>query len=874
LDGDGWSIREALGDTWEWYVGAPLPDAGNNVAEASGAIARAPGWLPARAPGAIIDDLHRAGELPDPRYARNSRAAEWVADRSWVYRRVVILPLIAPTDTVVLEFDGVDPGADVFWDGELIGSVNGLYRSARFAIPAESATAGRHRLALVVHPAPQSEPQVGRTDRVAVHAPRMGYGWDFSPRLRHQGVWKSTRLRIGSVLVADATLRPRVDEPLGRGIIDAEFSLLGESVSAGEPLMATLTVDLGDSIVGRASLAIEPGMDRARLRLTVAVDAPQLWWPIGVGDQPLYRATLSVEVGETGSGALDSLTRTCAFRTAAMVHNPGAPDDALPYTARVNGVVVPLVGWNWVPADTLYGSIDEAKVEHLLDLAARSGARLLRVWGGGLIESEHFYDCCDRIGLLVWQEFSQSSSGMQSAPSTDPAFVALMRSEADAIVPTRTHHPSFFVWGGGNELDDGGIPLDDERSAVLAALHAAVAEHDPGRAWLPTSPTGPEFHNRLDRISAAPDGQHDVHGPWEHQGLEGQYTLSNRGTSLAHTEFGVEGMTNLRSLDALVPEQDQWPADRSNPVYRHLGEWWNNASQVIELFGGRIETLADLNRASQLLQSTGLQYAVEADRRRAPRCSMVVPWQLGESYPNAWCTSSVDFYGEPKPAYFGVARAFGRQRATLRVARAAWGGHDHFAVDAWLWAEDGVGTGSTLTVRCRLFDGTVVSEVHFGPLGAIGDPAEAGRLDVGRAKLDAHTVFLWEAEWRASDGGLIDMERTLATTTNDFSPLLDLPRATVEMSVDSAAGDTAGTIAVWIRNIGEVGIPTLRIVDARPAGSAGWLLADGDPRPLLPGESRLIRLLWRGTNDPGMARLVGWNLPAIGIDVASLGAIS
>src|ERR1700712_1941588 len=91
LDGEDWTIREALGDTAEWYLGAPLPAAGNNVAEASATIAAAPGWIAARVPGAVIDDLHRAGEVPDPRVGRNSRAAEWVAERSWVYRRAVDL---------------------------------------------------------------------------------------------------------------------------------------------------------------------------------------------------------------------------------------------------------------------------------------------------------------------------------------------------------------------------------------------------------------------------------------------------------------------------------------------------------------------------------------------------------------------------------------------------------------------------------------------------------------------------------------------------------------------------------------------------------------------------------------------------------------
>ena len=220
LDGDDWSVREALGDTADWYVGAPLPEAGNNVAEASAAMAAAPGWLPARVPGAVIDDLHRAGEVPDPRVGRNSRASEWAAERSWVYRRAVEVPgeprdagadddagadadARAADDVAVLEFDGVDPGADVYWDGEHLGRIDGLFHSHRLLLEKHHRTAGLHRLALRVHPAPDSEPQVGRTERVRIHAPRMGYGWDFSPRLRHQGLWRSARIRVGALLLGE-----------------------------------------------------------------------------------------------------------------------------------------------------------------------------------------------------------------------------------------------------------------------------------------------------------------------------------------------------------------------------------------------------------------------------------------------------------------------------------------------------------------------------------------------------------------------------------------------------------------------------------------------------------------------------------------------
>jgi beta-mannosidase len=575
LDGDGWTVREALGDTSDWFVGAPLPAAGNNVADASVAASAAPGWLSARVPGAVIDDLFRAGEVPDPRVGRNSRASEWAAERSWVYRRAVDLPQPNDGEMTVLEFDGVDPGADVYWDGEPIGELRGLFHGHRLVLSDAQRAAGRHRLALRVHPAPLSEPQVGRTERVKVHAPRLGYGWDFSPRLRHQGVWRSARLRTGALLLGDvhfsASLANREPTESRNGIVTARWTSLAAPDSGMRPPLGKATASLevfrDGSLVAATNTRAEDG------RITLNVPDPALWWPNMHGEQPLYTAKLTLRAVD--GSVQDTRSRTLGFRDAVLVDNPEAPEGALGYTAVVNGARIPLVGWNWTPADTLYGSVDPRKVEHLLALAARSGARLIRVWGGGLIESEHFYDTCDRLGLLVWQEFSQSSSGMQSAPSTDPAFVALMRCEAEAIIPARAHHPSLLVWGGGNELDEDGVPLDDEHSPVLAALHAVVAEQDPGRAWLPTSPTGPEFHNRLDRIRANPLGQHDVHGPWEHQGLEAHYTLANAGTSLAHTEFGVEGMTNLRSLEALIPEGDRWPADRTNAVYRHLGEWWN-----------------------------------------------------------------------------------------------------------------------------------------------------------------------------------------------------------------------------------------------------------------------------------------------------------
>ncbi|NDL60512.1 glycoside hydrolase family 2 protein [Phytoactinopolyspora mesophila] len=874
LSGPAWSVREALGDTWRWYVDKPVT-ARNNVGEATARAGLAPGWLPARVPGSVIGDLSRAGELPDPYVARNSRCAEWVAARSWVYRREFGAPAPAPGERAVLCFDGVDPGARVYVDAVEVGTLDGLYRPGRFDVTELVADGGAHRLAVVIPPAPPGEPQVGRTDRVTRHAPRMGYGWDFCPRLIHQGIWRDVRLEIGTVHLSDLRVRAELDADLGSSRVHvaavleaADGASPAVKIAVRDPYGVTVA-DTDASVVDldadKNSVA-SPAPRSHRFTTVVHVSAPLLWWPKGMGEQRLY--TVEVRVSDTAGQAVQHTT-TVGFRHVEMRPNTGGPAGALPYTAVVNHRPMELIGWNWAPADALYGEIDQSKVEHLIDLAARCGARILRVWGGGLIETEQFYDACDRAGLFVWQEFSQSSSGMQSAPSTSPGFVEHLREEARVVVPSRTHHPALLMWGGGNELEDDHGPLNETRSLALTALRDEVARLDPGRHWVPTSPTGPVFHNRLDVIDVRPDDMHDVHGPWEHQGLEAHYTLYNQGRALAHTEFGVEGMANRRLWRSLVPAADRWPTGRDNPVYRHLGDWWNNTEVVQDCFGGRLRTPDQVRRASQFLQATGLAYAVEADRRRWPRSSMVIPWQLAESYPNGWCTAVIDHSGEPKLAYHAVARAYLPERVTARVDRMAHDG-GHAAVEAWIWSEPGRAEGGQVTAKLLTSAGGEVAAESWSVPGRVDQPGAAGMLMADLAGVGdlGDPVLFWDLEWRAADSSLIDRERVVLSSGPNLAPMLDLGRAELRVDVTSRSDD-ASTL-VRVEHAGGPAVVGLQLSDDRPAGLAGWAVVDLDPRPLLPGETREFAVTWRSAPPSRRLLLESWNTdPLIVEDIAS-----
>ncbi|MDQ7879273.1 hypothetical protein Q9R08_14885 [Microbacterium sp. QXD-8] len=837
LSDDEWEMREALGDTWQWHIRKPA-ERRNSVTMA----AQTDAWIRSRVPGSVVDDLVRAGEVRTPYFARQTRESEWTAERHWVYRRLVDVPRLDASDGVWLELEGVDPGGWVFWDGRLIGEITGLHNHTWLRVGGEGdppVAVGAHTLAVVIRPAEPTEPQVGRTDRVRALSPRLTSGWDFAPRLRHQGIWRDVRLVIGPSALTAVSARSSVDLDAGTGSVIVEASV--DAVDAPSPPVTAVLLRDGVVVATETSTA-------GTIRLDL--EEVELWQPIGHGGQTLY------DLRVTSGGHTRSFR--VGFRDARLVPNHGAPVGALGYTAVINGDRVPLVGWNWAPVDIQFGTIDATRTRHLVDLAADSGARILRVWGGGLLESEEFYEACDERGLLVWQEFSQSSSGTQSTPSADAAFVAHAVDQALRAVERLAHHASLFVWCGGNELEDDLGPLDETRSPVLAAMRDTLAAADPGRAWLPTSPSGPTFHHRLDRIAADPEGQHDVHGPWEHQGLEGHHTLADAGTNLAHTEFGVEGMAGMRSLRGIVPAESLWPADRSNPVYRHLGEWWNNADLVSECFGGRIDGIEQLGRASQWLQATGLQYAIEADRRRWPRCSMVLPWQLAESFPNAWCTSVVEWSGEAKPAFHAATRAFARDRVTLQTPRSAWAGHERLTARAWVWSERGVSPGSIVLLRLRDAAGRTLKEVSASALDSVGEPRPVVALEV--AHVGSNGIVIWEAEWRDAAGRSIDVERSVATLGADLGGLLDLPAA----QLHAAVHDDGHAWRIRIAHVSGAAAIGAGLRDARPWGSPGRALVRDDPRPLLPGESREHRVEWRGVAPAERAlSLDAWNVPAI-----------
>ena len=425
----------------------------------------------------------------------------------------------------------------------------------------------------------------------------------------------------------------------------------------------------------------------------------------------------------------------------------------------------------------------------------------------------------------------------------------------EQIVPRKRNHPSLAVWCGGNELTYGDEQPCDDNHPLLAALKAVVAHLDPDRAWLPTSPSGRLFSYSLENIARDPDGLHDVHGPWEYLGVEGQAALYNQGTSLLHSEFGVEGLTNLKTLEATIGPDHRWPVTLDNPVWHHLGAWWIHQPMWQVTFG-EIDDLANLVRATQLMQAEGLRYALEAERRRKYHNSGTLPWQFNEPYPMAACTSAVDYYARPKPAYHAVARAYAPLLLSARFPTLAWAGRASFEAEVWLnnSGEDPLANGQ-LTARIVGLDGRCHAEWQQPAVIPANAASQQMSLACHLDQIDSLVFFL--------DLALVDAKgRALATNRYSFTradslaPLLAVPPTTLEIRSD-AQGD-AWTLT--LTNTGRQIALYAWLEDSRPLQTSGGVFFDDNHLSLFPGETCAIHATWQAVLPAErQITLSGWN---------------
>jgi beta-mannosidase len=606
--------------------------------------------LPAPVPGSVQAALRAAGLLPDWNVGMDARLCEWAENRHWMYETDLPDGWLQPGKAVRLACEGLDYTGTVLVNGREVGAFTGTFVPHSFDLTPALAPSG-NRLQIVFECAPRWLGQFGYTSRMTEWKPRFNYTWDWTGRLVQVGIWDAIALEV-----SDGQRLGELRCLTGRDDRGGRLEVRGE-VSGERAARVRIELACGDQPLRVAEVPVAE-FARGVVWQGLPVEA---WQPNRQGAQPLYnlRATLLDANGAT----LDQAERRVGFKRVEWRACAGAPAAADPWLCVVNGEPIFLQGVNWTPIRPNFADVSDDDYRQRLELYRDLGCNLLRVWGGAFLEKQIFYDLCDELGLLVWQEFPLSSSGVENMPPDDQGSIAAMENIVRSYVARRRLHASLLLWCGGNELqrfvDDGrggqvGVPVDTS-PPMIARMAEIVADMDPGRRFLPTSPSGPRFAAERE----FGQGLHwDVHGPWGMPGTPEQWLHYWQGDdALFRSETGAPGASGADLIEAYRGDCASTPGTLANPLWRRTA-WWIDWPVFVAERGREPADLEEYVAWSQARQAEALRVAAESCKARFPRCGGLLIWMGHDSFPCAANTSIVDFWGRPKPAALALRGVF------------------------------------------------------------------------------------------------------------------------------------------------------------------------------------------------------------------------
>jgi beta-mannosidase len=599
-------------------------------------------------PGAVQLDWARAKGLPDYRFGSNVRAYDGLEDYHWLYRTRIPDLGLRPGEEAVFACGGVDYACEVRIGGKAVLRHEGMFSPFETEVGARAGEA----LEVLVLPAPKEpgEPP-GRSQARRSCKPAVSYGWDWHPRLIPLGIWAESGFVV----------RPR-----GR-LRSAEFSYeLAEDLSSALVTVASDPPGAAWRLLDGAGRAVLEGSSEPRV-----MGSPRLWWCHDQGEPHLY--TLEATLGG------DVLRRRVGIRrTRLVVHEGGwavggfpASRAKPPITVEINGRRIFARGSNWVSADVFPGRVDAGVVRPLVTLARDANFNLLRSWGGAIVNPEAFFDACDEMGMLVWQEFPLACNDYPD----DPAYLAVLDRESRSIISRVRRHPCLAIWGGGNELFNAWSGMTDQ-SLALRLLNRNCLDLDPRTPFLPTAP--------LDGMG---------HGDYRFRDDRGREVFEIFGTAsnTAYSEFGCPGPAPEEALRTFIPEAELWPPRPGTSWETHhaFGAWEADPSShlylpMIERYFGKSQGLGELVARGQWLQATGLLAVFEEARRQKPRCSMALNWCFNEAWPTAAGNALVGWPAKPGPAYASAKAACRPVLASARIPRFQWRPGEAFEAQLWV----------------------------------------------------------------------------------------------------------------------------------------------------------------------------------------------
>jgi len=609
-------------------------------------------WIPAIVPGTIHTDLLQAELIEDPFKERNEYKLEWISKSNCVYRTEFDYP--GNTDrssNIKLVFEGIDTVADIYLNTKFLGRSENMFLRYEFNV-VQLLNPVNNILELYFESpvafSLKSEEKYGQLSaalnsyRVHIRKAQYSFGWDWGPAYPTTGIWRPVYLLTEDKAVIQAIKFDTEKLTKTRALLKINFTVL---LHTKQQCKAVISLSNEDERFRKEVIIGNQNQYSIGLNIT----NPKLWWPNGQGKQNLY--DLNICIVDKSGKILDEKNKKVGIRKIELQLKE---KDKPTFRFRVNNKLIYVKGMNWIPADSFLPRVNEKKYRRLLTLAKNANANMIRVWGGGIYEADEFYDLCDELGLLVWQDFMFACGAYPELKQ----FLATVTEEIIQNVERLRNHPCIAIWCGNNENE--WIWYQSGRRSYkempgYKIFHEIIPDLmntlDPSSAYWPTSPFGydedPNSQNTGNRH------QWEIWSNWI------DYTLVKNDQSLFVTEFGFQGPANKNTFEKYLPEKNRNISDKN---FEHHNKQIEGPERIIKFLSSHLPIKTewdDYLYLTQLNQAFALKTCLEYWRTNE-RTNGSIIWQLNDCWPvTSW--SIIDSDITPKLAYYFVKDAFATQ---------------------------------------------------------------------------------------------------------------------------------------------------------------------------------------------------------------------
>lgn len=608
-------------------------------------------WITATVPGTVYADLLQAKKMPDPFWKDNELQAMALMENDFIYERTFSVSAdFLQCDAIKLCCFGLDTVAEITLNGKKLAHVDNMHRTWEFAVDTLLQQGENHlqiyffsplkeiRARYATLPAEGSEEcTVGFPTLRKAHCQ---FGWDWGPRMPDAGIWRDITL-VGYTAARLRTVAVHQTHSEGQVVLtlNPEIECLG---TADITAHAVVTAPDGEKIAA----TYENG------RLTATIKNPALWWPNGLGAQPLY--TVCVQLQDEQGNEVDSWQQHIGLRTMAVERNKDEWGESFAHC--VNGVSFFAMGADYIPEDSVLGRRTVERTRRLLEDCALANYNVIRVWGGGCYPDDWFFDICDELGLVVWQDYMFACAVYNLTPDFEESIMEELR---DNITRIR-HHACIGLLCGNNEMEmfvkqDKWVLNHGQKADYIKMYEylfpKLTQQLAPQSFYWPASPSsGGSFED-----PNAPD-KGDVHF-WEVWHGNKPFDEYQKHYFRYLSEFGFESFPCIKTIDSFAPKDEQ--NIFSYTMEKHQKKPGANG-KIVSYLSQTYLYPAEFNMlvyASQLLQAEAVGYGVEHLRRHRGRCMGAVYWQVNDCWPVAsW--SSIDYFGRWKALHYYAKRFF------------------------------------------------------------------------------------------------------------------------------------------------------------------------------------------------------------------------